>query len=310
MFSFVKNGRSVPGLTGIEWRDDGVCVVRVVREPGRMPRVALCEFRRWNDDKARLLSRLAADCQLKQARCTTVLDPTEYTLLLTDAPDVPAEELRSAVRWRIKDMIDFHVDDATIDVFDVTNPNTPGKVRSMYVVAARNAAIQSRVDMCDSAGIGLDVIDIPEMAQRNLASVLPEDVRGVVMLSLSATHGLITITRQGEIFLSRRLELGTETLRAADDRTAYFDHIVLEVQRSLDYFDSHFRLANVEQLILSPSANDVPGLIEHLNQNLNIKATVLNLADVVQFDPAHTELLADRGLIALGAALRVQEKAL
>ena len=308
MFSFLKNGQSLPGLTGIELREDGVSVVR---EPGRMPRVDTCEFRAWEGaEKARLLTRVAADCDLKRARCTTVLDPAEYTLLLTEAPDVPPDELRSAVRWRIKDLIDFHVDDATIDVFDVTNPNTPGKTRSMYVVAARNAAIQSRVDMCDAAGIGLDVIDIPEMAQRNLASILPEDVRGMVMLTLTATRGLITITRQGEIFLSRRLEMGVDTLRAADDRAPYFDHIALEIQRSLDYFDSHFRQGHVDQLILSPSASEISGLSEYLNQNLNIKANVLNLADVLQFDARYTELLADRGLFALGAALRVEEKAL
>src|SRR6266566_5125354 len=214
LFKF-KERRSIPGLTGIEMRADGVSMVRVTRDPGVAPRVTACEFRAWNatDDQGQLLERLAADYDLKHARCTTVLELEEYALLLTEAPDVPADELRSAVRWRIKDLIDFHVDDATIDVFDVTSPNAPGKTRSMYVVAARNAAIQRRVDLCDAAKVGLDIIDIPEMAQRNLAAVLPEDARGVVMLMLTATKGLITITRQGEIFLSRRLEIGLDTLR-------------------------------------------------------------------------------------------------
>ncbi|MFL6649308.1 MAG: pilus assembly protein PilM, partial [Sulfurifustaceae bacterium] len=249
MLSFGKHKRTVPGLTGIDLREDGVSIVRVVREPGRAPQVTLCDFAEWHDadECDRVLGRLASDHHLKRARCTTVLDPDEYTLLLTEAPDVPADELRSAVRWRIKDLIDFHIDDATIDVFDVTTPNAPGKTRPMYVVAARNQAIQRRVELCDAAGVGLDVIDIPEMAQRNLAAILPEDVRGVVMLSLGSTHGLITITRQGEIFLSRRVEIGTDTLQAAEDRALYFDQIALEVQRSLDYFDSHFRQPHVDQ---------------------------------------------------------------
>lgn len=312
MFSFGKNKRTVPGLTGIELREDGVSVVQVVREPGRVPRVTRCDFVEWNGDaeRANVLNRVASDLNLKRSRCTTVLEPEEYSLLLTEAPDVPADELRSAVRWRIKDLIDFHVDDATIDVFDVTTANVPGKTRSMYVVAARNAAIQRRVDMCDAAGIGLDVIDIPEMAQRNLAAILPEDVRGVVMLTLTAKRGLITITRQGEIFLSRRMEIGYESLRGVDDVAPYFDQIALEVQRSLDYFDSHFRQAHVDQIVLSPSAGRIPGLVEHLNQNLNIKAAVLNFADVLQFDGAFEDALSDRGLVALGAALRQEEKAL
>ncbi len=312
MFSFFKSKRVMPGLAGIEVRDEGVSVVRVSREPGRAPRVIACDFAEWNGDgdKDKVLKRLAGDHHLNRVRCTTVLGADEYSLLLTEAPDVPPDELRAAVRWRIKDLIDFHVDDATIDVFDVTTTGSPGKTRSMYVVAARNVAIQRRVDMCDDAGIGLDVIDIPEMAQRNLASILPEDVHGVVMLTLAPNSGLITITRQGDLFLSRRLEMGTEMLNAADDRAPHFDYITLEVQRSLDYFDSHFRQAQVGHIVLSPSAGRVPGLMEHLNQNLNIKASVLNLTDVLQFDAAHAETLEDRGLIALGAALRQEEKAL
>jgi MSHA biogenesis protein MshI len=306
-------GRVAAGLAGIEMRGDGVCLVHVIREPGRLPRVTTCDFREWSasaDDRSKLLGRLSADYNLKRKRCATLLDADEYTLLLTEAPDVSPDELRSAVRWRIKELIDFHVDDATIDVFDVTSANTPGKTRSMYVVAARNTAIQRRVDMCDNADVGLDVIDIPEMAQRNLASILPQDVRGVVMLTLTAQRGLITITRQGEIFLSRRLEQGTQTLMSASDRTPYFDQIVLEIQRSLDYFDSHFRQAQVDSLVLSPSAGTVPGLMEYLNENLNIKSSVMNLSELLQFDPACADVLADRGLFALGVALRQEEKAL
>src|SRR5436190_21230859 len=124
-------------------------MVGVVREPGRVPRVTACEFAEWknDDEKDRVLKRVAGDHNLKRMRCTTVLGADEYSLLLTEAPDVPADELRSAVRWRIKEMIDFHVVDATIDVFDVATTNTPGKTRSIYVVAARNAAIHRRVDI-------------------------------------------------------------------------------------------------------------------------------------------------------------------
>lgn len=312
MFSLLKDKRTVPGLTGIEMGADGVAVVRVVREPGRTPRVTLCDYRPWEAaTKKQVLARLASDHDLKRSRCATLLDPSEYSLLLTEAPEVPAEELRSAIRWRIKDLIDFHVGDATLDIFDVgAAAAVSGKARSMYVVAARNAAIQGRVDLCDDAGIHLDVIDIPEMAQRNLASVLAEDVRGVVMLSLAPARGLITITRQAEIYLSRVVELGLDTLTTADDRASYFDQLVLEIQRSLDYYDSHFREAHIEHLALSPACGDVPGLVEYLNQNLNLKASVMNLGQALQCDRAQTEMLTTHALTALGAALRQEEKVL
>jgi MSHA biogenesis protein MshI len=312
VISFFGGKRLLPGLAGIEFGADGVSVVRVVRQAGRAPVVEACDFRAWSDgDKERVLAKLASDYDLKRTRCTTVLDIDDYTLLLTEAPDVPVDELRSAVRWRIKDLVDFHVDDATIDVFDVTSAQTHMKQRQMYVVAAKNAAIQRRVALCDAAEIHLDVIDIPELAQRNIASVLPDDIQGVVLLSLSGNRGLITITRQGEMYLSRRLELGINQLQGGEDeRTLYLEQIVLEVQRSLDYYDSHFRQPPVAQLVLSPTAQDVPGLIDYLNQNLNVKSSVLNLTSTIKCDATRIDLLQDRALIALGAALRHEEKAL
>lgn len=314
MLAFIERRRSsVSGLTGIFWGADGVGLVRIVRDPGRLPCVTACEFRAWNSDETKrreVLTRLALDHDLKHTRCATSLDPTDYSLLLTDAPDVPADELRAAMRWRVKDLIDFHVDDATLDVFDVSAANKSGATRAMYVVAARNSAIQKRVDLCDAAGINLDVIDIPEMAQRNLAAVLPEDVRGMVTLSFTATDGLLTITRQGDIYLSRRIELGLDALNDAVDRASHFDQVVLEVQRSLDYFDSHFRQGHIDHLMLVPPAGAVPGLIDHLNQNLNIKAAAIDLTAALDRGATAVSMLRPEILGALGLALRQEARTL
>lgn len=174
-----KPNASAFAAIGIE--PDGVCVVRIERATGHRPRVVACDYRVIDpamDGRTRLLARLSADHQLKRARCTTVLNEEDYKLLLTTAPDVPAEELRAALRWRIKDLIDFHINDATIDVFDLPLESGRGAPREMYVVAARNQAIQERVDCLQRAGIPLAVVDIRELSQRNLAALLPEDARG------------------------------------------------------------------------------------------------------------------------------------
>ena len=42
-------------------------------------------------------------------RCTSLLNSADYSLVLVDAPDVPPSELRAAVRWRVNELIDFHV---------------------------------------------------------------------------------------------------------------------------------------------------------------------------------------------------------
>ncbi|MBI3545386.1 MAG: pilus assembly protein PilM, partial [Gammaproteobacteria bacterium] len=277
--------RSVPGLTGVALQPEGVCVVRIQRITGRMPVLTLFDFRPCSsDDQDKVLARVAADYDLKRSRCTTVLNTNEYTLLLTEAPDVPPDELRAALRWRVKEMIDFHINDATLDVFELPGEKAAGRARSMYAVAARTTAIQKRVDMMDTAGVNLDVIDIPEMAQRNLAALLPEDAKGVVLLSLTPTNGLITITKQSEIYLSRSIDIGLEMLAQAQDINSLFDRIVLEIQRSLDYYDSHFRQASINHLALAPMAKEIAGLEDYLKANLNATVLKMDLEKLLECD--------------------------
>jgi len=235
--------KTQPGLTGIGIHSDGVCIAQVLYKSGRRPLLSAFDFHPWpaGESQEKTLARIAANYGLKRTACTTVLDQAEYSLLLTEAPDVPVDELRSAMRWRVKDLIDFHINDATLDIFDVPGERVAGRARQVYAVAARSAVIQKRADLLDAANINLQVIDIIELAQRNLAGLLPEDVRGVALLSFTAGAGLLTITKQGELYLSRNLDIGLDAMTQAEDPNAYFDRVVLEIQRSLDYYDSHFR---------------------------------------------------------------------
>ena len=311
MLSFLKNRSKRTDLAALSLQADGVCLAHVDRSGAGRARIMACAFQPLQaGDEVKALAHLASHHNLKRARCTTLLGTGDYQLLLTEAPDVGADELKQALRWKIKDLIEFHINDSTLDVFDLPGATPGAKAREMYAVAARNEAIQRRVDLLTQAGIGLDVIDIPELAQRNLASLLAEDTNGVALLSLQDKTGLITITRQGYLYLSRTLNIGHESLRSAADPAMYFDHIVLEVQRSLDYFESHFREAPIRNLVLAPLAEPVSGLMEYLAANLSVSVASMDLTQLLDSDVQLTPALQARCLNTIGAALRQEVKAL
>jgi MSHA biogenesis protein MshI len=110
--------------------------------------------------------RLSREWHLERYRCATLLEPGDYQLLQVEAPNVPPAELKAAIRWRIKDLLDYHVDDATVDVLDIPpDPTGAARSHSMYAVAARNDAIQACIERFDAVQIPLSVIDIAETAQ-------------------------------------------------------------------------------------------------------------------------------------------------
>ncbi len=95
---------------------------------------------------------LAARAHLRGLRANGVLAMDKYQVLMVDAPDVPVEELRAAVKWKIRDLINFHIDDVAIDVFDVPTRTATSPNRPLYVVAARSSAVRGLVDKLFEAG--------------------------------------------------------------------------------------------------------------------------------------------------------------
>lgn len=298
------------GWLALAVQADGVAAAFVTRPAAGMPVVSFCS---WFPGKVQApeLERIGRELRASNYQCSTLLGGREYQLLSVEAPNVPPDELRTAIRWRLKDMLDFHVDDATIDVLDVpVEPNAPSRVHNMFAVAARNTVIRQRMTLFGEARVAVKVIDIPEMAQRNISALLEPEGRGLAMLSFNEDGGLLTVSYRGELYLSRRIDLPVAMLAAEDSerRAATYDRITLELQRSLDHFDRQYHYINVTKLVLAPFAAE--GLGAFLASNLYLPVEQLDLPAVLDItavpelaDPAAQQ----RFFLTLGAALRQEE---
>jgi MSHA biogenesis protein MshI len=255
-----------------------------------------------------VLDRLRKDARLGNVQFSTLLSSGEYQLMLVDAPNVPEEEMKAAVRWSIKDTLSYHVDDAVLDVLRIPSGQAAGeRSKSLYVVAAAKELIKKRIDLFKRAQMNLGVIDIPEMAQRNIAALYEQQGRALALLALDESGGLLTFTSGGELFLARRIEISSGQLQDANEslRQQSLDRLELEMQRSIDHFDRQFKNITVNKLLVS--APESAELAERLGHNLGLPVERLNLSEVMDLGDA-PELAGDAAqayaLHALGAALR------
>lgn len=312
LLSFGK-ARAKGERTAVVVHNDGVALAQV-DTAGVRPRLRQAQFRAAAAAELdAALSSTARQHALAKAACHTVMPLGSYSLLLIEAPEVPPDELRAAVRWHIRELIDFHVDDAVLDVFDAPASGARGTRTHLYVVVSRSNDVKQLADRLQDAGVGLGVIDIPELALRNVAAQLPEDAQGVALLYFGAQRGLIALCRNQTLYLARTLDIGQERIQEAvtDGQTAgLFDALALEVQRSLDYYDRTFQQAPITQLVIAPLGEPVPELIDGLRSNLGLQARMLDLKEVVDGADKLSPTEASRCLLAIGAALRVESKAL
>ena len=88
------------------------------------------------------------------------------------------------------------------------------------------------------------------------------------------------------------------------DQQRSLDAIVLEVQRSLDYYESHFAKPAINSLVIAPLPYEVPGLIKYLAGALGLQVRMLDLNAVLDMKQPMSEEQQAEVFFAIGAALR------
>ena len=309
-----KKDKKLAGWLSVVLGDEGIRAAYINRTSEGAPLVEwVANFPMIKAAGDKPLDRLAKEAHANRYSCTTLLAPSEYQLLSVEAPTVPAEELKTAIRWRLKDMLDFHVDDATVDVLDVPiDKDAPVRTRSMYAVAARNQVVQKRQEMFESAKIDLKAIDIPDLAQRNISALLEPPGRGLAMLSFDESGGLLTVTYKAELYLARRIDVSLPQLAGAsgDQKPALYDKITLELQRSLDHFDRQYHFITVAKLLLAPMGDENAPLQASLKENLYTPVDSFDLDglfDLSKVPELKTAAMQQHYFFTLGAALRLEE---
>lgn len=282
-------------------------LAQVTREAAGRPRVRLFASVPVQGSELDAMQALRKQHRVEQFRVTTVLEPGEYQLHLVEAPNVPEAELKTAMRWRVKDLLEYPAEAATVDVVPIP-ADRGGRGRNVFAVTARDDHIAWCMKLFDDAKVPLECIDIPELAQRNVAALFEEPGRGLALLNFTDSGAMLTITSGGELYVARSFDVTAEQMERADSeaRTALLERAVLELQRSLDHFDRQFGGVPVARLLIAP----FPGATAaraYLADNLYVPVDLLDLGEVLDLQEAPQLEAADaqsRGLQIIGAALR------
>jgi MSHA biogenesis protein MshI len=256
-------------------------------------------------EQAALLPGWLKKVGLTTGRAIFSLAVDDYQMLQVAPPEVPDDELREAVRWQIRDLIDFPLEEAVVDVFQVPRDTRREGARTAYVVVARQNFLRQKVALLKDAKLKLQAIDIPELVLRNIGNLLPNADRGVALLYFGSGSGQIIICRDGKLCLARNINIGAEALRSdAPYWQDMVDSVALEVQRSLDFFESNFSQPAIGSLTLAPMGFDSVDLMVKLGGTLGIAVHPLEIADLLD-----CQIPLDRPeqcLLAIGAALRTE----
>ena len=277
----------------------------------------------------------------RKRRIATSLPGSSVIIKRVTLPARDEQELARGIRWEAEYSIPFDMSDVHLD-YQVLNEDAKGKGVEAILVAAKREKIEERIRLASLAKRIPVVIDVDCFALSNVYEHNyqpgPSDIAALLDVGSSVTH--LIVLRGPELLFTRNLAVGgdyyTDLLRkqlglshevaeqtklnlgglekpiqrqAAAILESVSDLLVLEIERTLDYFKASSEGVVPQLMLLSGGGSRSRGLRRSLQQKLQFPVQFLEPFKKIQADPqvypcTHLSDLANEAAVALGLALR------
>ncbi len=295
------------GVVGVDFLPTGVAVAEIPdrgREAGHI--------RRWEflpasgeTEQLRVLGDWVDDNRLGKAPCHCLMARHDVQILQLERPPVEDDELSEAVKWKIKDLLSFDVEQAVIEVFDLPTPKNPRPL--INAVVSSEAVVRGYIERIAACGLDLKVLDVQELVLRNLRRVMDfEPERSLALLDFLDHDGLLTLYHGQDLFVARDFRIGLLDIESVGgDGEDLYDQVLLELQRSMDYFESTYDLPLPRHLRMYPQNRATERMAKYLQ---NFVGFDVDFIELQQLGGESAMLLDPHPFPAYCAALRGVQK--
>lgn len=265
-----------------------------------------------------LVERIKELLKISRSKARTVVTSLSgYSVIAKKIgfPSMDEESLRELISDEIEKYLPFgDMKDVNFD-FQILGPSemSPGQME-VFLVAAKKDVVQSYIDTLRKAGLEVVIMDVDSFALETMYEESydygHEDV--CILVSIGASMTNINVVKGGASIFIRDFPLGgysiTENLQdktgvsfeeaervklekanSGDEQSKeellnYADPLLLEIERSVDYFRSTYPGKFIKQILLCGGTARMPGIGEALLQRLNVEVEIANPFRKVAFD--------------------------
>jgi type IV pilus assembly protein PilM len=286
--------------------------------------------------------RLFANSQFKAREVAASLSGNSVIVKKITLPAMTGQELAESIYWEAEQYIPFDIQDVNLD-YEVLTPAGVDNQGTMDVllVAAKKDKIGDYTSVITQAGRTPVVVDVDAFALQNAYEVNYgfEPGTTVALLNAGASATNINILHGAQSVFTRDISMGGNAFTEAVQRElglpyelaeqlkkgqdvdgatyedarpvlkAMTDNILLEVEKTFDFFKATASNDRIDRIVLSGGASRVDGFPEALAARFGTEVMTFDPFRQVSIDPAKlgglsAEELAPVAAVAVGLALR------
>jgi len=304
-------------LAGIEVGSSAVKFVRLRTGHRRVSiqQAGLVEYAEGDDREiSRALATLVQEGGLQGQAVATVIWDRSLVARSVVLPKMPDDELAEAVRWEARKHLSFPVEEAVVDylVTGEIHEGVADRLEVLFVGVPREAVLRL-VRLLEGARLRVKAVDTNPLALRNACFLnMPTEAdENTAIVDLGALRMEVAVFKGRHLKLSRTVEMGGEHLTRAIQEALHLgfqeaealkrkldvgpqasggemeaaraavrevlDRMVLEVQRSLDFYKAQTREREIRRIVLTGGGALLKGIRQHMDMGPRL-STAMGLA--------------------------------
>lgn len=154
----------------------------------------------------------------KRAKGVLCLADDSVLIRRVDLPYMPLNEVREALRWRVKGILPFDVDQVILD-FDIINEITDedgAKKYNIIMAAAKKEEVDAKLSLFKEAGINaIGGVNVDSFGLSNIISMKPEGRRDetCAILNIDHSRSTVNIYTGSKLVFARNIPIGLNHIK-------------------------------------------------------------------------------------------------
>lgn len=292
--------------------------------------------KRW-EEVGKVIKTIISDSKIKTKQVVAALPENEVISRLVRLPPLKDSEIMDALRFEAETFVPYPLEEVSLD-YEIIEKDEAGRL-NVFVIAARNELISAYIKLFKSLGLELMALESPSVAFRRMARNSVGSIERLVVLNIGEKFSDIFNVYKGNVYFSRSLPIGGESLTRAvslglgldlasaeEYKKAYgikeeelegkirvatmpvFNSITDEVRKAIALFVEDSGGKTVQLLVLSGGGANMPGMAEELTRTLGVEVQIsqpfVNI-DVTKIQsPFNLNVEGCRFSLAVGLSLR------
>ncbi|MBI4482736.1 MAG: type IV pilus assembly protein PilM [Acidobacteria bacterium] len=291
------------------------------------------------------INKIYSSSHIKNSRVATSISGHSVIVKRIVLPSQSEGELMESIQWEAEQYIPFDIADVNLD-YQILREIPGSNNIEVLLVAAKKDKITDHIGVITLAGKNPLVVDIDSFALQNSYefNYAPEGNTTVALLNIGASVMNINIVKGRDFLFSRDISVGgnqftdflqkelnveyetaerlkrsekvdgVEEVEVRNIIHSVSEIIVLEIQKTLDFFKATASSEKIDRMLVSGGAAHIPSLVDFLAQKFDLPTETFDsfrnvTFDPRKYDPGYLRDIAPDMAIAAGLALRSLEDA-